>query len=107
MVAAHTTHGLYSAAGAPERAMRRYAWTVVARIKLLADATRLQPDLPDGMGELLEDYPVELRAPKHPSQVAFEAALTRTPCNSGPPGPSGQDLMSVSGPEGVTRLVMY
>jgi hypothetical protein len=55
--------------------MERHARTVVARIKLLADATRLQPDLTPEMAALLEDYPEELRAPKHPSQLAFEAAL--------------------------------
>ena len=53
------------------------------RSKLMCSATRLMPYLPAEMAARLEAYPADLRAPKHPSQVAFEAACAAKPCNSG------------------------
>jgi hypothetical protein len=80
MIAANTTHGRYGAAGAAARTARRHVRTVVARIGLMCTATRLLPYLPDGAAASLTAYPVELLAPKHPSQVAFEAACAAKAC---------------------------
>ncbi len=73
MVAAKTTHGRFAVSGAPKRLDWRFARTVVARIRLTAEATMLQAYLPAGMAARLDSVPEELLAPKHPSQVAFEA----------------------------------
>jgi len=83
MIAANTTHGRYGAASAAERTQQRHVRTVVRRSKLMCAATRLLPYLPAEMAARLEAYPADLRAPKHPSQVAFEAACAAKPCNSG------------------------
>jgi hypothetical protein len=56
---------------------------LVARSSLLAQATEVEEHLSPEMAMLLAGDPVALRAPKDPSQVAFEAALMRTPCNLG------------------------
>jgi hypothetical protein len=63
MAAAHTTHGLYSASGAPQRAARRYIRTLIVRSRLVAEATRLRAHLPPEMAARLEQGPPELRSP--------------------------------------------
>ncbi len=73
MVAAKTTHGRFAVSGAPKRLDWRFARTVVTRIRLTAEATMLQEYLSPGMAARLDSVPEELLAPKHPSQVAFEA----------------------------------
>ena len=82
MAAAHTTHGRFAACGAAARAERGYMRTTVARTRLLAEALRLRAFLPPEMAALLDHVPPALRAPKHPSQVAFEAAARSTPGSS-------------------------
>jgi hypothetical protein len=79
MAAAHTTHGRFAACGAVARAEQRHVRTRIARIRLFTEAMRLQPFLPPGMAALLAHGPAALRAPKHLSQVAFEAAVTSSP----------------------------
>jgi hypothetical protein len=83
MAAAHTTHGNYSAEGAPRRAERRHIRIVVARSRVLETAEILEDYLSPEKAAQLAAYPRELRSPKHPSQMAFEAAAMRTPCNLG------------------------
>lgn len=92
MAAAHTTHGRYSAGGAAERADRLYMRTMVARSRLLFAATRHQAHLPPAMATRLDDDPAELRSPKHPSQVAFEASAGSTPCNVSGGGGAGRAM---------------
>ncbi len=84
MVAAKTTHGRFAVSGAPKRLDWRFARTVVARIRLTAEATMLQEYLPAGMAARLDSVPEELLAPKHPSQVAFEALQAAAGCTSVP-----------------------
>jgi hypothetical protein len=86
MAAAHTTHGRYSAAGAPQRANHRHVRTIIVRLHLLATATLLQEHLPPQMALRLDQGAPELYGPKHPSRVAFEAQATSTPCNVRPRG---------------------
>ncbi len=73
MVAAKTMHGRFAAGEAPKRLAQRFVRTLCARIALTDDATMLQAYLPAGMSARLDSAPAELGAPKHPSQVAFEA----------------------------------
>ncbi len=76
MIAAKTTHGKYGATGAAQRAHDRYLRTVATRIRLLCVLRRLQGYLPPEMTARLEQgAPPELRAPMHPSQVAFLARV--------------------------------
>ena len=56
------------------------------RITLTAEATLWRACLPRGMAARLNAVPEELRAPKHTSQVAFEALSPLTPYNCLPPG---------------------
>ncbi len=88
MVAAKTTHGRFAMSGAPKRLAQRFVRTLCARIALTDDATLLQAYLPAGMAARLDAAPEELGAPKHPSQVAFEARCavagrTRVPVRLG------------------------
>jgi hypothetical protein len=96
MAAAHTTHGRYSASGALQRAAWRYVRTVIVRSRLLAQATLLRAHLPPEMAARLEQGPPELRAPKHPSQVAFEAEVASTACYVSPGG-AGAGRMAGTG----------
>jgi len=89
MAAAHTTHGRHSASGAPRRAAHRYLRTMIERARLLETATLLQEHLPPRMAARLDRDPPELRAPKHPSQVAFESATRSTSCNVRPGNAGG------------------
>ena len=86
IVAAKTTHGRYGMAAAPKRLAQRYVRTLITRIALTDAATQLRAYLPAGMAARLEAAPEELRAPKHPSQVAFDALNARACCDSVPPG---------------------
>ena len=79
MVAANTTHGRYGMAGAAQRVEQRFVRTLLVRSRLLGTATRLERYLAPVMAARLARDPAELRAPKRPSQVAFEAAMTPTP----------------------------
>jgi hypothetical protein len=81
MTKANTTHGRFAVSGAPRRATHRYVRTMIVRSRLLALANELQAHLPPQMAARLDQDPPELHAPKHPSQVAFEAATATTPCN--------------------------
>ena len=71
MIAARTTHWMYAAAGAPQRAEQPYVGTLIVRTRLLCAATRLRAYLPPEMAARLAVGPPELAAPMHPSQVAF------------------------------------
>ncbi len=71
MIAAKTTHGMYAAAGAPQRAQQRYVNALVERSRLLCSATLLRAYLPPEMAARLAVGPAELAAPVHLSQVAF------------------------------------
>ncbi len=73
MVAAKTTHGRFATSSALGRLRQRHARTLIDRIRLTDAASRLQVYLPAGMAARLDVGPEELRAPKHPSQEAFEA----------------------------------
>jgi hypothetical protein len=73
-------------AGAPQRAQQRYVRTLVVRTRLLCAATRLRAYLPPEMAARLQQGPPELKAPMHPSQVAFARQAETTPCNSLLPG---------------------
>jgi hypothetical protein len=86
MVAAKTTHGRYAMSEAPKRLAQRCVRTLIVRIGLTAEATQLRGYLPAGMAARLDMMPEELMAPKHPSQVAFEALHATTPGNSVPVG---------------------
>ena len=86
IVAAKTTHGRYGMAAAPKRLAQRYVRTLITRIALTDAATQLRAYLPAGMAARLDTAPEELRAPKHPSQVAFDALNARACCDSVPPG---------------------
>jgi hypothetical protein len=66
-IAAHTTHGQSTAA---KRAVQRYVSTLAARMRLLGAALRLRAHLP-----------AELKAPDHPTQVAFSRNADPMPCN--------------------------
>jgi len=81
MAVAHTTHRFFSASGAQQRAARRYLRTLIVRSRLVAAATRLQAYLPPEMAARLKQGPPELKWPKHPSQVAFEAKAASTACD--------------------------
>jgi len=91
LAAARTTHGDYSAA---ERAGRCHVRALVVRSRLLAKAYVHAAWLPPALQARLADGPVELRAPKHPSQVAFEAGCVKAPCTVAPgtvaPGTEGR-----------------
>ena len=78
MVAAKTKHGRYAMTGMPKRQAQRWARALIVRIRLTAAATLLRPYLPAGMAARLDAAPEALRAPKHPSQVAFEALCAAT-----------------------------
>jgi len=80
-VAAHTTHGWFAESGAPKRALQRYTRSLIVRIDLTDRATLLQEYLPPGMARRLDEAPPELHAPKHPSQVAFEAQVALAAAN--------------------------
>ncbi len=67
-IAAHTTHGRATAA---KRAMQRYVSTLSTRMRLFGAALRLREYLPAEMAARLALGPAELKAPDHPSQVAF------------------------------------
>jgi hypothetical protein len=84
MVAAKTTHGGYAMSGAPQLQAQRCVRTLIKRIALVCTATQLRTYLPPGMAARLDTAPEELRAPKHPSQVAFEALHAATHCDSVP-----------------------
>jgi hypothetical protein len=71
MIAAKTTHGMYAAAGAPQRAQQRYVSALIERSRLLCGATLLRVYLPPEMAARLAVGPAELAAPVHPSEVAF------------------------------------
>jgi hypothetical protein len=86
MVAAKTTHGSYAMSGAAKRLAQLYVRTLIVRTRLVCTATRLRAYLPAGMAARLDAAPEALKAPKHPSQVAFEALHAATPCNCLPPG---------------------
>ena len=86
MVAAKTTHGRYAMSGAAERQAQRYVRTLIVRTGLACTATLLRAYLPAGMAARLDAAPEALQAPKHPSQVAFEALHATTPGNSVPAG---------------------
>ncbi len=74
MIAAKTTHGKYGADGAAARAQDRHLRMVAARIRLLSALSRLLVCLPAEMAaRMAQGVPPELRAPMHPSQVAFLA----------------------------------
>ena len=74
MIAAKTTHGKYGADGAAARAQDRHLRMVAARIRLLSALRRLLGYLPAEMAaRMAQGVPPELRAPMHPSQVAFLA----------------------------------
>jgi hypothetical protein len=60
--------------------------TLIARTGLACTATLLRAYLPAGMAARLDTAPEALKAPKHPSQVAFEALHAATPCNCLLPG---------------------
>jgi hypothetical protein len=89
MAAAHTTHGKHTDAGAPERTMRRHVRTIVTRVRLACAVTKARAYLTPEMAAELEQGPATLWVPKHPSQVAFEAGLTSTPCNLAEAGSAG------------------
>jgi hypothetical protein len=99
MIAAKTTHGRFAVSGAPERAAQLYVRTVIVRNHVLCTATRLRAYLPPVMAARLELGPSELRAPKHPSQVAFERLRA---ASSGEVSLSGCDPMGRK-PAGSTR----
>ncbi len=86
IVAAKTTHGRYAMSGAAERGERRHFRTVNARVGLLGAATEVRAYLPAKLAARLNAGAGALRAPKHPSQVAFEALHATTPCACLPPG---------------------
>src|SRR5271168_4997118 len=71
MTAANTTHGKYAAAGAPDRALRRYTRAVNLRGRLVTDAERLWPNIPPDMAARLDAGPDELFLPVHPSNIPF------------------------------------
>jgi hypothetical protein len=110
MIAAKTTHGRFAVSGAAERAAQLYIRTVIVRNHVLCTATRLRAYLPPVMAARLELGPSELRAPKHPSQVAFERSRAANPPGEVPPlgrdprgrDPTGHDPMGRK-PAGVTR----
>ncbi len=85
MIAAKTTHGRYAMSGAAQRTAQRYFRALVVRTRLLCMAHRLRPYLPAEAAARLETAPAELKAPKHPSQVAWEALHATTPCTCPPP----------------------
>ena len=86
MVAAKTTHGRYAMSGAPQRQAQLHVRTLIVRTGLACTATLLRAYLPAEMAARLDAAPEALQAPKHPSQVAFEALHATTPCNCLPPG---------------------
>jgi hypothetical protein len=86
MIAANTTHGMCGMAGAPQRAQQRYVRTLAARIRLTCAAVRLRAYLPPEMAARLGQNPPELRAPMHPSQVAFAGQAATKPRDGLPPG---------------------
>jgi hypothetical protein len=88
MVAAKTTHGRTATSSAPKRQAQRCARTLIVRIRLTDAASQLQEYLPAGMAARLDAAPEELKAPKHPSQVAFEA-LQAAAGRSSVPAPFG------------------
>jgi hypothetical protein len=104
MIAAKTTHGRYAVSSEPQRAAQLYVRAVVVRGRVLCTATRLRAYLPPEMAARLELGPPELKAPKHPSQVAFERLHATTPCSPPPPGhnPPGHDPTGRK-PAGGTR----
>jgi len=88
MVAAKTTHGRTATSSASKRLTQRHARTLIERIRQTDVATQLQGYLPAGMAARLDKAPDELKAPKHPSQVAFEA-LQAAAGRTGVPAPLG------------------
>jgi hypothetical protein len=86
MVAAKTTHGRYAMSGAPKRQAQRRDRTLVRRMALTCTATQLLAYLPAAMAARLDAAPEELKAPKHASQMAFEARYVTTPYNCLLPG---------------------
>ena len=68
-------------ADASGRLVQRCVRTLIVRITLTAKATLWRACLPRGMAARLNAVPEELRAPKHTSQVAFEALSPLTPYN--------------------------
>jgi len=84
MVAAKTTHGRFAVSGAPKRQAERRMRTIVVRMRLTAAATQVREYLPGGMAARLDSVPEELLAPKHPSQVAFEALHAAAVCPCAP-----------------------
>jgi hypothetical protein len=79
MIAARTTHGRCNAAA---RAVEQWGRTLRVRSRLFCTATMLRAYLPPELAMRLRLSPRELRAPVHPSQVAFVARQNATPCNS-------------------------
>ena len=69
-IAAHTTHGKSTAA---KRAVQRYVRALITRARLFDAAVRLRAFLPPAMAVRVALGPAELKAPDHPSEVAFSS----------------------------------
>jgi hypothetical protein len=61
--------------------MQRHISTLAARMRLFAAALRLRAYLPAEMAARLALGPAELKAPDHPSQVAFSKRADPMPWN--------------------------
>src|SRR5208283_2161850 len=84
LAAAHTTRGTYSAANwVNDRHVRSQA----RRGRLLVAAMKLGLYLPPEVAARLAVVPAELRAPVHPSQIAYLEIATKTPGSGGPDVP--------------------
>ena len=79
--AANTKHGRQSA---PKRAAKLYLRTLVQRARLKAALRRLQAWLPKEMAARLADFPRELWAPVHPTNLPFVKNPEPTPENGSP-----------------------
>ena len=78
---ANTRHGRQSA---PKRAEKLYLRTLIQRARLKADARRLQAWLPKAMAARLADFPLELWAPVHPTNLPFVKNHKPTPGHDSP-----------------------
>jgi hypothetical protein len=62
--------------------MQRYVSTLATRMRLFGAALRLREHLPAEMAARLALGPAELKAPDHPSQVAFSKTADAMPCRT-------------------------
>jgi hypothetical protein len=86
--------------------VQRYVSTLAARMRLFGAALRLRAHLPAEMAARLALGPEELKAPDHPTQVAFAKSADPMPCNLRNGGGAKGRAAACGRAGGVARLAL-